>query len=329
MEKHAVPQNIMDVEFKLFGALTVKQFSYIAFTALGALLIYSSGLPTLITIPIVIVLVGVGLAMAFLTVNGQPFATWFGNFAASLFLSQRKVYRKNGKTPAMLGQTTVTKAYDPASLAQTTVNKPTAYQQRIQELRDTQLDSAIIEPESNKTNEAIPDMMDDNNHLANLDKYFDNKIDQELSSFRPAPTPIPNPEVKKEETINLVEPIEYTIPAPQPSNVVVNEPAISQIDPASINLEVNILNNMKPNQIAGYVNDHSNQPVDRAEVIVKTAKNELLRAVYTDPKGKFIIPSPLPAGEYYVEIRKVGLTFPEYDLKLENQIVPLFRYVAN
>lgn|GEM_PF-4116673 len=119
MDKHAVPQNIMDIEFKLFGSLTVRQFAYLAISGIGCLILYTSGLPEVVTIPIIIAVVLVAMGLAFFTINGQPFAVWLGNFVASLFNSQRKIYRKTDNIPKVLARTYATpKAAKPISAMQ-------------------------------------------------------------------------------------------------------------------------------------------------------------------------------------------------------------------
>jgi hypothetical protein len=102
MDQHPIPKNIMDVEFKLFGNLTVRQFIYVAGAFVFAAFIYMLQLPSFITLPIIVVIGLFGIAFAFFEVNGQPFAKWFSNFMFVLITPQRKVWRKNPKLPKTL-----------------------------------------------------------------------------------------------------------------------------------------------------------------------------------------------------------------------------------
>lgn len=102
MKRHAVPQNILDVEFKLFGALTVKQFINLAICSVIALIFYTLPLPDLVKWPLVIFFVVLGVALALFTVNGIPFTTWLSNFVLAMLTSQTRVWKKSASTPDML-----------------------------------------------------------------------------------------------------------------------------------------------------------------------------------------------------------------------------------
>ncbi len=69
--KFQVPQFI-EVEDKIFGPLTLKQFIYLAGAAGLTYVIYRF-LPFLLAIPLMIVAAGFGLALAFYKVNNKPF----------------------------------------------------------------------------------------------------------------------------------------------------------------------------------------------------------------------------------------------------------------
>ncbi len=105
MERHSVPQNIMDVEFKLFGSLTVRQFANLAICIVLAVIFYFFNIPVIVKWPIIIGLVLLGLGLALVKINGQTFGTWLGNFIASMFTSQRKIWKKSPKVPEILTRT--------------------------------------------------------------------------------------------------------------------------------------------------------------------------------------------------------------------------------
>lgn len=70
--QYQVPQFI-ELEDKIFGPLTLKQFIYLA-GAGGLCLVFFTLLPIYVTIILAIPVVGFGLALAFYQVNGRPFA---------------------------------------------------------------------------------------------------------------------------------------------------------------------------------------------------------------------------------------------------------------
>ncbi|MCR4274628.1 MAG: PrgI family protein [Candidatus Campbellbacteria bacterium] len=69
--KFEVPQFI-DIEDKVFGPLTFKQFIYLAGSA-GLSVVIWVFLPLLLAIPLIGVVVGLGVALAFYKVNNEPF----------------------------------------------------------------------------------------------------------------------------------------------------------------------------------------------------------------------------------------------------------------
>lgn len=93
-----VPQFI-DIEDKIFGPFTFKQFVYLAGGAGGAYAVFKL-LPTFIAIFIAIPIVAVALALTFYKVNGKPFievlqAYFIYAFKSKLFIwKQRKVEKK-------------------------------------------------------------------------------------------------------------------------------------------------------------------------------------------------------------------------------------------
>lgn len=91
---HAVPQNIMDVEFKIIGDLTMRQFFYLLiFSALA----YASF--ALIGIAIFkwvlgLSFVGLGIVLAFLPIEDRGLDEWITNFFRGVYLPNQRVWRK-------------------------------------------------------------------------------------------------------------------------------------------------------------------------------------------------------------------------------------------
>jgi PrgI family protein len=70
MAQYQVPQFI-EVEDKIFGPLTLRQFIYLAGAA-GLSLIFFTLLPFIAALPLIGLAMGVGAAFAFYKVNGRP-----------------------------------------------------------------------------------------------------------------------------------------------------------------------------------------------------------------------------------------------------------------
>ena len=109
MEQHPVPQNIIEVEFKLFGSFTLVQFGKMLAGGLIALLIFTLNIPAIIKFPLcfISVILGIGLAIV------PNLGTWLNGFFKAIFFSPRYVWMKEPETPELLKQKQAQKASDP------------------------------------------------------------------------------------------------------------------------------------------------------------------------------------------------------------------------
>jgi hypothetical protein len=98
MEPHPVPQNILDVEFKLFGSFTLKQFLKMLMGSLAALLIFFLDINPLIKWPLIATAILIGIAMAVV----QNFGVWLAGFVKAIFVSPRYVWVKESRSPEIL-----------------------------------------------------------------------------------------------------------------------------------------------------------------------------------------------------------------------------------
>jgi hypothetical protein len=92
-----VPQFI-DIEDKIFGPFTFKQFIYLLGGAGGAYVFYKV-LPIFLAVPLIIAVIGLALALTFLKINARPFPeilqSWFSYFFKSkLFIWKQSVAQK-------------------------------------------------------------------------------------------------------------------------------------------------------------------------------------------------------------------------------------------
>ncbi len=135
MKQHAVPENIMDVEFKLFGSLTAKQFGYIIGGGLTGIFLYyffkSLGV-TFLGWLFAILSIILGVSLALVRINDQPFEVWLGNFLSAMFTSQRRVWRKDKKVPKSLESKKTDKELSQVPVKSTAkaISAPTVKKQR-------------------------------------------------------------------------------------------------------------------------------------------------------------------------------------------------------
>lgn len=76
MRQHPIPQNVLDIEFKLFTRFTLKEFAYLALgVGTGGIFLYLSiggDIPGIIGIPLFAVFSGIGAFLALVPINDQP-----------------------------------------------------------------------------------------------------------------------------------------------------------------------------------------------------------------------------------------------------------------
>ncbi len=92
-----VPQFI-EVEDKIFGPLTFKQFVYVAGGGGIAFVIWQV-LPTIIAILLIVPIVGLALALAFYKINGKPFIEIMESAIKYSFGGKLYIWKKNQKKP--------------------------------------------------------------------------------------------------------------------------------------------------------------------------------------------------------------------------------------
>ena len=99
-----VPQFI-DIEDKIFGPLTIKQFIYIAGGA-GLSFILFRFIPYVIfSVPLIIIVVGFSLALAFYQVNSKPLIFMLQSAFGYYISSKLYLWKKKDKTPIQAGKT--------------------------------------------------------------------------------------------------------------------------------------------------------------------------------------------------------------------------------
>lgn len=98
--KHPVPQNVMDVEFKIVGDLTIRQFMYLVVGALLVYIFYKSDLPAFWRWIIMILTGGTSIAVAFIPIEDRGLDVWLVNFVKSITIPSQRIWKKSYSTPA-------------------------------------------------------------------------------------------------------------------------------------------------------------------------------------------------------------------------------------
>ncbi|MFH1668050.1 MAG: PrgI family protein [Candidatus Komeilibacteria bacterium] len=93
MNKYVVPQFI-DVESKIFGPITTRQFIIALVGAMIAFFAYRFSDFSLFIVEAIIIAIGVGL-FGFVKVNGAPFYVFLLNYISTLKLPAQRIWRRD------------------------------------------------------------------------------------------------------------------------------------------------------------------------------------------------------------------------------------------
>jgi len=96
MKQHPIPQNVLDVEFKLFTKFTLKEFAYLAAGVLGGgvflLLNRTIGLPGIIAWPAFLILSSIGIFFALVPINDQSADEFIKNYFKAINKPTQRVW---------------------------------------------------------------------------------------------------------------------------------------------------------------------------------------------------------------------------------------------
>ena len=96
MRQHPIPQNILDVEFKLFTKFTLKEFAYLAIgLGFGGLMIYLTVkeiIPGILGIPVFIFSSVAGIFLALVPINDQDADTFIKNYLTAITSPTQRVW---------------------------------------------------------------------------------------------------------------------------------------------------------------------------------------------------------------------------------------------
>ena len=96
MQQHPIPQNVLDVEFKLFTKFSLKEFAYLVAGILsGSIFLFLNrqiGFPGIIAWPMFLFLSGVGLFLALVPINGQGADEFIKNYFIAINKPTQRVW---------------------------------------------------------------------------------------------------------------------------------------------------------------------------------------------------------------------------------------------
>ncbi len=219
-KQHAVPQNIMDVEFKLIGDLTMRQFAYLFATGGVAWLAFLT-VGGIFKWPLIVVLVLLGLGLAFVPIQDRGLDQWVTNFFKSVYSPTQKVWRKDPNVPAVFTY------QDIAVVKQELITlTPTSSRRKLEEYLEHQSSEAGLDKYDLAEKEYIKKVKDafyDETHALQVPVTL---VDQEVPAI--APEMLARPQLAPQLAPPQPVPVQSPKPSPPPTPPSTPTPAPQQ-----------------------------------------------------------------------------------------------------
>lgn len=361
MTQHPVPQNVIEVEFKLFGSFTLKQFSKILIGALIGVVMFLLPVPAIIKYPLSFISVVLGIGMAVTPALG----TWLSGFVKALFISPRYVWIREANPPDILRakEVTTTTAKDMKVGAARKTNKLDIDKIDLKQIygssytknapaaaiQTNQTISRDIDLKPDQTSEdnfvrVYEDVFGEGLFNRTKDSVLENLYQQE---FVDKPKAEQSSENRVQSYKKQIEDLKYQLSmlAKDSSYRDKEEQIMSRIN--DLYREIKVLdgsqlnvNNVQPvirNQnlqtttvqgkiINGIIVDKRDIPIPNALVSFVNRQKNVIYRTKSSADGKFTTGTPIPVGTYAVVIEEAKHNFHTYLVEVQTQNLPAFKF---
>ena len=345
MENHPIPQDVTGFKFRLIGSVTVKQFLYIL--GAGALcgVFFIMPISFLIKWPAIMLIAGIGAALAFIPIEGRPMDIMVMNFLKALPAENRFIFHKKGAegllhdyftpSPVVKAQPvtqSVQKDNRRELLMNQLVRKNMPYKVDEQEREQMQNISGMFDnsdtPVTGMTN---IDTQDNIAPIVETVATLAPDVASQSSTYTPAiETPsapplavvesAPQPEPILAPTEPALQPAAYA-PEPEPVQPQATTPATTVAPENQIASGFPDIPDT-PNIVIGIVKDARGKVLPNIIVEVVDSTGNPVRAFKTNALGQFASATPLPVGNYQIlleDTRRVH-EFNPVDIVINNEI---------
>jgi hypothetical protein len=303
MEQHPIPQQITSYEFKLVGEMTIKQFGKAAGGIILALLLNSTKLVFFVKWPIMFVLAGGGLAMAFVPFQDRPLETWLAAFIKSIYNPTIYLYHKKADLNWLGVDWNKKLETDEEETIEVPIKKEDKIKEFIQSLPSVKREAIYQEDIEIEEKE-----QDTNSQIQSIKEEEEKKVEIK-SEVKPE-------EVKEADWREDVgklglkrEKLEATGEAEFGSIPMPTTPETA-------------------NTLVGMVVDSVGKIIEEAIVEIQDSEGNPSRVVKTNSLGQFKTLTPLANGGYLLIPEKEGYKFDRVKLTMTGEIVPPIKIKA-
>lgn len=331
--KHPIPQNVMDVEFKIVGDMTFKQFFYLCVGALIVWIITSVMQDSYLKYFILFANIIFFLALAFIPVQQRSLDIWIINFLKAMMTPTQRVWRKTEFTPRYLSDD-----FNKALELEYVNLKPAKSNKKLNEYLQSL-------PDRNSTPDGISDKLDKIQDIMTSIEINDlnnvrQEIIQEAENSKQSDNLGLNIEKQKNEISHLGLTKKLEIDRDVDDSVLdkniqkaysslqksINKAKIEVDEIQEFEDHVNLIQKepttktvfTKEKHIQGFVKDSNRMNVDNAMVLVKDEKGDVQLALQTDASGYFKAEVELSNGNYTLEVIKGGMNFTPIKINTDN-----------
>lgn len=293
MRQHPIPQNILDIEFKLFTKFTVREFVYLAVgVGFGGIFIYLYSiqeLSAIIAIPIFLISSGLGIFMGLVKINDQSADVFIRNYIWAITHPTQRVW-KNELIDESVEE----------------LSKPELNMNQGQIRKNGQQTGEIIGGTGMPQTQFI-----EQGKLLEIDEEEKKQLEN-ITNIAQGTTP------KK----GLVD-----------QNVVVQNPSSVQNKILITNQNYSAYKAEMSATPSGNMNfkvvDSSDSAIIKPIVVIKDANGNVVSAFRGNEGGEIYTGKMFPPALYNIEIQAGGYTFPKVQLLIENTGLPAIKIKSN
>lgn len=356
MEQHPVPQDITSYRFRLVGDMTLKQFLELASGIGFAWIIYATPLNPLIKWPLLFFSASFGAALAFLPLEERPLDVWIANFFKAIYRPTQFLWQRVPQIPDFL------KPKTKKAIPKTPPISPKDRQKLEEYLRSLPTEERVDKEEKAKL-KRINQFFQEAGLLISKRKpapppgapsqptppsFYEPKLAfeklqeertreeilRETGQLREPPKPpkkIPEPVVaqRSEGAAPVIEPAEpFAPPLRVKTDVIFRKPPekVEEV-PVAPSLPMPSTPTI-PNVLAGMTLTPEEEILPEAIIEIQDKNSFPVRALRSNKLGQFFIATPLPRGEYQIEVEHPNYKFAIMRIKLNNKIIPPLKIKA-
>jgi len=310
MEQHAIPQQISSYEFKLVGDMTLKQFLKAAVGIILAIIVNATKLIVLVKWPLMLLLAGGGLLLAFVPFEDRPLETWITAFLKSIYSPTIYTYKKR------------------------------ASKNWLDIESQTKVDADEVDRPVENQNQMVGNLVDKENRLKALTNMIKlSGIKEEKVIRKTQDQQIQNEQIQTKPIIN-----EMVVPTKSEGGSEIKTGVDWRDKKVDLNLKTEKLGatgtanfgaipmpdrSEIPNVIVGMATSIDGKIIDGVIVEIQDKYGNPARVIKTNSLGQFKISTPLANGRYLIIAEKEGYTFDRVNVDLNNQIVEPIRIIAH